>query len=254
MDEVLYEVTEQVAVITLNRPARLNSLTASCLDALDDAARRARDDDAVLAIVVTGAGEAFSVGGDLGDLIPRLTAGGDTLVVSDPTKRFFSDVFKPIIAAVNGPCIAGGLEIMLGTDIRVASENAVFALGEVRWGVIPAAGTHVRLPRQIPWAIAMQLLLTGRPITAQRAYEVGLINEIAEPAQVLERAIRYARDIVSNAPLAVRTAKEIAVRAMQLEQGFTLEHALAARVLGSHDAIEGPKAFLEKRKPDYTGT
>jgi enoyl-CoA hydratase/carnithine racemase len=253
--DVLYEVRDAVGVITLNRPGVYNSLTVESLRLLDELSRAAQKDPAVRAIVITGAGdEAFCTGGDLAELMPRIAGEeGLDLVVPDPTKRFFSDVFKPVIAAINGLCIGGGFEIMLGTDLRVASRNAKLGLGEVRWGHIPGAGSHVRLPAQIPYAIAMQIILTGRPIDAARAYEVGLVNEVVEPGQVLERALEVAALIARNAPLAVQTAKEIAVRALGHEQGFQLERILNERVAASEDAKEGPRAFTEKRPPRYTG-
>ncbi|MFC9356048.1 enoyl-CoA hydratase/isomerase family protein [Rhodococcus sp. NPDC057014] len=250
----LYELRGQVAIITLNRPEKYNSLTPELLTLLEDFSRTAQSDPQVRAIVVTGAGEqAFCAGGDLGELIPQVIRSDKNIVVPDPSKRFFSDVFKPIIAAVNGACIAGGFEIMLGTDLRIAAREATFGLGEVRWGVIPSAGTHVRLPRQIPWAVAMQLILTGRPVDADRAYAVGLVNEVVPRTDVLTRAIELANEIAGNAPLAVTTAKEIAVRALGLEAGFALEYALAERVKRSDDAREGPSAFIERRKPTWTG-
>ena len=250
---VLCDVADGVALITLNRPAKLNSLVPETFELLARYGAEAEADDDVHAIVITGAGDrAFSVGGDLAEFIPRATA-GENLAVPDPAKRFFSDVFKPVIAAVNGACVAGGLEIMLGSDLRIASEEATFGLAEVRVGVVPAAGTHVRLPRQIPWAIAMQMLLTGEPIDARRAYEVGLVNAVVPAAEVVPRALALGRSIAQCAPLAVRTAKEIAVRALALEPGFALEHALAERVLRSDDAREGPLAFTEKRTPNFTG-
>ncbi|NMN95901.1 enoyl-CoA hydratase/isomerase family protein [Nocardiaceae bacterium YC2-7] len=253
MAPVLYETRGRVAIITLNRPAKHNSLTPEVLELLARHAEAAQHDHHVRAIVVTGTGDrAFCAGGDLAELIPQV-ASGAVAVVPDPAKRFFSDIFKPVIAAVNGLCIAGGLEIMLGTDLRIAASHATFGLGEVRWGVIPAAGSHVRLPRQIPWAIAMQMLLTATPINAARAYEVGLVNEIVEGPAVLERAIQLANEIADNAPLAVETAKEIAVRALALEPAFALEHALAERVLRSDDAREGPRAFTERRQPNWSG-
>ena len=162
-----------------------------------------------------------------------------------------SDVFKPIICAIHGPCIAGGLEIMLGTDIRIAAEGSLFGLGEVRWGIVPAAGSHIRLPRQIPWAVAMEMLLGGRPITAERAREIGLVNEVVPADQVLDRALDWAERIAGNSPMAVQTAKEIAVRGLALESAFTLEKSLADPVFHAEDAIEGPKAFMEKREPKY---
>lgn len=253
MDPVLYDVDDGIATITFNRPAKLNSLLPETFELLARYSTEAQQDDDVHAIIVTGAGErAFSVGGDLAEVIPRATA-GENVVVRDPAKRFFSDVFKPVIAAVNGACIAGGLEIMLGTDLRIASETATFGLAEVRVGVVPAGGSHVRLPRQIPWAIAMQMLLTGEPIDARRAYEVGLVNEVVPAAEVLARARKVAASIGQCGPVAVRTAKEIAVRAMALEPAFALEHALAERVFRTEDAREGPLAFTEKRTPNFTG-
>jgi enoyl-CoA hydratase len=178
---------------------------------------------------------------------------GDQMGYEDHTKRPFSDVFKPIICAVNGFCIAGGLEFMQGTDIRIAAEHATFGLGEVRWGIIPTGGSHIRLPRQIPWAIAMELLLTGRPITAQRAYDIGLVNEVVPAAELMATAMKWAETICKNGPFAVRTAKEIAVRALNLEPGFVLEKALGQRVIDSEDAKEGPAAFAEKRPPRFKG-
>jgi enoyl-CoA hydratase len=171
----------------------------------------------------------------------------------DPVKRPFYTIYKPIIAAVNGLCIAGGMEFLQGTDIRIAAENASFGLAEVRWGVIPVGGSHIRLPQQIPWAVAMEMLLTGKPIDATRAYQVGLINKIVPADKLLEEAMAWAERICENGPLAVRTAKEIAVRALNNEPNFVLEKAIGARVFQSEDAREGPRAFAEKRKPNYQG-
>ncbi|SDG19159.1 enoyl-CoA hydratase/isomerase family protein [Klenkia brasiliensis] len=249
---VTYDVDGSVAVITLDRPAAHNALTVSMIGELFDAADAARADDGVLAVVLSGAGgRAFCAGGDLAELIPRLSAGELGILVPDPTKRFFSDLFTPVIAAVDGICVAGGLEILLGTDLRVASENAVFGLPEVRWGLVPGGGSHVRLPQQVPWAMAMQLLLTGDHIDARRAYEVGLVNEVVPSPQVLPRAMELARGIARNGPLAVRSAKEIAVRALANENAFTLEDAVNRRVIASPDATEGPLAFTERRAPRF---
>jgi enoyl-CoA hydratase len=252
--DVTYAVEDGVAVLTLDRPEAHNALTVHMVRRFADASAAAQADPSVRALVVTGAGDrAFCAGGDLGELIPRLTAGELEILTPDPTKRFLSDVDKPVVAAVNGLCVAGGLELLLGTDIRVAAEGAVFGLPEVRWGLVPGAGSHVRLPQQVPWAFAMQLLLTGDHVPAQRAYEVGLVNEVLPGPQVLERALQTARGIARNGPLAVRAAKEIAVRALANEPRFALEHALNARVVASEDAREGPRAFVEKRRPNYLG-
>ncbi len=250
---VLFEKREHVAIVTINRPEAMNALTKEMLLGIDHAfAEIERDDDLWVSILTAAGDKAFCCGMDLKEAIPAMT-GGDSLGYDDPTKRQFTDVFKPIIAAINGLCIAGGLETILHTDLRIASENARFGLGEVRWGLVPAGGSHVRLPQQVPWAIAMQLLLTGETIDARRAYEAGLVNEVVPRERLLPCALDWAAKICRNGPLAVRTAKEIAVRALGLERGFVLEKALAAKVFASEDAREGPQAFAEKRPPRFKG-
>ena len=250
---VLFEKREHVAIVTIDRPEAMNALTKEMLLGIDRAfAEIERDDDLWVSILTAAGDKAFCCGMDLKEAIPAMT-GGDSLGYDDPTKRQFTDVFKPIIAAINGLCIAGGLETILHTDLRIASENARFGLGEVRWGLVPAGGSHVRLPQQVPWAIAMQLLLTGETIDARRAYEAGLVNEVVPRERLLPCALDWATKICRNGPLAVRTAKEIAVRALGLERGFVLEKALAAKVFASEDAREGPQAFAEKRPPRFKG-
>lgn len=250
---IQFEKKDHIAVVTINRPEAMNALTRDMLLGLDAAFDEFNQDPDLWVAVLTGAGDrAFSAGMDLKEAIPLLTS-GDQLGYEDPTKRQFCDVFKPIVAAVNGFCIAGGLEMLQGTDLRIAAEHATFGLGEVRWGIIPAGGSHVRLPRQIPWAVAMELLLTGEPIDAQRAYEIGLVNRVVPRGEALAAAVELAEKICKNGPLAVRTAKEIAVRALGQEAGFVLEKSLAARVFESEDAKEGPRAFAEKRPPRFSG-
>jgi enoyl-CoA hydratase len=248
-----YEKRDRIAIITINRAEAMNAFTADMLRGMDAAFADFNADPDLWVAILTAAGEkSFCAGMDLKEAIPAM-ADGDDLGYGDHTKRPFSDVFKPIIAAVNGFCIAGGLEFLQGTDIRIAAEHATFGLGEVRWGIIPTGGSHIRLPRQIPWAVAMELLLMGRPIDAKRAYDIGLVNAVVPAAELLPTAIKWAETICKNGPLAVRTAKEIAVRALELEGGFVLEKALGARVFASADAAEGPKAFAEKRPPRFTG-
>ncbi|GAA0710728.1 enoyl-CoA hydratase/isomerase family protein [Dactylosporangium roseum] len=243
----------EVAIITLDRPEKLNAYTPEMFHEMMEAFERFRTDPGLRVAVLTGAGErAFCAGADLSKTVGALTDGGPRHF-ADITKRFFSDIYKPIITAVNGLCIAGGLEMMQGTDLRLAVPHATFGLGEVRWGITPGGGSHVRLPRQIPWAVAMEILLTGRPISAQRALEVGLINRIVEPERLLDESLALARTIAANAPLAVQAAKEIAVRAMQLETPFELEYYISGPILRTEDAKEGPRAFAEKRPPAYRG-
>ncbi len=250
---IQFEKRDHVAILTINRPEAMNSLTRDMLLGLDDAFVEFDRDPDLWVAILTGAGDkAFSAGMDLKEAIPLLTS-GDQLGYEDPTKRQFSDVFKPIIAAVNGLCIAGGMEMLQGTDLRVAAEHATFGLGEVRWGIIPAGGSHIRLPRQIPWAVAMELLLTGETIDAKRALEIGLVNRVVPRGETVAAALELAEKITRNGPLAVRTAKEIAVRSLGQEAGFILEKSLAARVFVSEDAKEGPRAFAEKRPPRFKG-
>jgi enoyl-CoA hydratase len=252
-DTFKYEKKGRIAVMTINRPDAHNAFTAEMLRAMDAAFADFNDDPELWVAILTGAGEkSFSSGMDLKEAIPLLQS-GDELGYEDHTKRPFSDVFKPIIAAVNGFCIAGGLEFLQGTDLRIAAEHARFGLGEVRWGIIPTGGSHVRLPRQIPWAVAMELLLTGQPIDAQRAYQIGLVNKVVPADQLMTAALQLAEVVCQNGPLAVRTAKEIAVRTLGLESSFVLEKALGQRVIDSEDAKEGPRAFTEKRKPQFKG-
>jgi enoyl-CoA hydratase len=253
-DTIAYRTEGRIATVTIDRPEAHNALTGEMLGGLERAFAAFDADDDLWVAIVTGAGtKAFCAGADLSEVIPRATSEGLATAIGHPTKRFFSEVYKPIIGAVNGLCVAGGLELLQGTDLRVAAEHAVFGLGEVRWGIVPAGGSHIRLPRQIPWAVAMELLLTGQPISAARAYDVGLVNRVVPAADLIDEARALAEVICRNGPVAVRTAKEIAVRSLNLEQGFALESALVPRVLGTEDAKEGPRAFMEKRPPRFVG-
>ena len=252
-ESVKFEKRGKIAIFTLNRPETRNAFTTDMMRAMDAAFADFNNDDDLWVAILTAAGDkAFSSGMDLKQAIPLIQS-GDEVGYEDHTKRPFSDIFKPIIAAVNGLCVAAGLEILQGTDLRIAAEHATFGLAEVRWGRIPRGGSHIRLPRQIPWAVAMEILLTGKPIDAQRAYDIGLVNKVVPIDKLMDEAIALAETICRNGPLAVRTAKEIAVRSLRLESSFVLEKALALKVLASEDAKEGPRAFAEKRPPRFTG-
>jgi enoyl-CoA hydratase len=252
--QVRYQRQGPLAIITLDRPRKLNALTLSMLNQLREYSMAARDDPGVLAVVVTGEGDrAFCAGGSLDSALPAAARAGIDITSPEPQVRFFSDVFKPVVAAVRGICVGGGLEIMLGTDIRIVSDNAEFGLPEVRIGLIPGGGSHIRLPRQIPHAIAMQMLLLGETITARRAFDIGLANQITSTSDNLSVAVDVASRAARNGPLAVQTAKEIVLRASRQEDGFELEHALNRRVLTSDDVQEGLRSFTEKRPPRFTG-
>lgn len=252
---IRYERDDAVAILTMDRPEKHNALTVRMLEQLWEYSREVESDPGIRVAVLTGAGDsAFCAGGDLEQLLPKIAGDvDDSLVAPDPEIRFFSKVYKPVVAAVNGLCIAGGLELMLGADLRVTSSDAVFGLAEVKWGIIPAAGSIVRLPRQIPWCIAMEMLLTGDPISAVRAHEVGLVNELVSPGSALDRGLEVAHRIARNGPLAARTLKRIAVDGLNLEPAYRLENALNRVVLRSEDMREGLAAFAENRPPDFEG-
>ena len=188
--EFLYEKKDHIAIMTFNRAEKRNSFTPEMIDALYECFDDFNEDPELYVAVFASTGDkAWCSGGDLDAMIPAITS-GEFQINADPTKRVYSDIYKPIITAVNG---FATLELILGADMCVASRNASFALGEVRWGMIPAGGSHVRLPRAIPWNVAMEVMLTGRPIDAQRAYEVGLVNRLVdEPADALPEAMRLA--------------------------------------------------------------
>lgn len=247
-------VDGHIGLVTINRPDKLNAMTLEMIREFFEVTKQLDADPEVRAIVLTGAGErAFSAGGDLTSLLPAALEAGWDILNPDPTARFLSSVFTPVVAAVRGACVGAGFEILLGTDIRIAASDSSFALPEVKWGLIPGSGTNVRLPRQLPWASAMELLLTGSTISAERAERIGLINQVVDPAEVLDTALETAHRIAANGPVATRTAKEIAVRSSSLSDAFALEHALNSRILGSQDAREGVSAFQERRLPKFSG-
>ena len=165
------------------------------------------------------------------------------------------DLFKPVVAAVNGFCLAGGMEMLQATDIRIASTNASIGLSEVKRAIIPAGGSLVRLARQIPYCKAMEILLVGDAISAEEAHRCGLVNYVVEPDELMPTAEKFARQIAENGPLALKAIKEGVVRTtgIPLEDAVKLELELGRQVMKSEDAKEGPRAFMEKRKPRYLG-
>jgi enoyl-CoA hydratase len=259
-----YEVRGHVAVVTLNRPEARNAIDPEVAVGLDDAWHRVRDDDAVRAAVLTGTGSAFCAGADLGKLIPLISGGRkpenewDERIMREPALlgrailRDF-DPEKPIIAAINGHAIAGGMEIVQGTDIRVAVAEAKFGVQEVKWAIFPAGGSSVRLPVQLPYAKAMELLLTGDLITADEAHALGFLNYVVE--DVMAKAMAIAGKIAANGPLAVKAIRRSAKACLGKPEAEALkiETAISAPVFQTEDAKEGPRAFMEKRAPVYQG-
>jgi enoyl-CoA hydratase len=265
---LIYEKKKGVAYITLNRPEAHNALDPETIDELISAWEDYRDDKSLRCAIITGAGEkTFCSGADLGKLIPLNTGAikpeseADQKVVNDPMfvnkalLRNF-ELYKPIIAAVNGHAIAGGLEILYSTDIRVASQEAKFGLQEVKWAVLPAGGSTVKLPMQLPYARAMEMLLTGELIDAQEALRFGLLNRVVPREKVMEEAERFAHIIKKNGPFAVTAIKQsvLSCTGHTLQEALAKEWEFATSVFGSDDAREGPRAFIEKREPRYTGS
>ena len=245
---------DHVVTITINRPEARNSMDMEHFYQLRCAWDRFGEDDDAYVAIVTGVGKDFCVGADLKTYIPQVTE-IDGYRLDDGVKAVLRGVklYKPIIAAVNGTCVAGGMEMLGGTDIRVASDTATFAVMEPKRGLFAGGGTTVRLPRQVPWPAAMEFLLCADQIPAARAFEMGLLNEVCRPADLMERAYDYAHRITANGPFAVRKTKESALRglATDMKEAYRIESEISNEVFSSEDAKEGPKAFAEKRAPNW---
>lgn len=271
MPAILYEKSGRIAIITINRPERRNALNFEAFGLLAQAWLDFRDDPDLWVAIITGAGEqAFCAGGDLKEFIPMVTQNIGELSASGGAEKLGQEfpvnaalvavlrdveIYKPIIAAVNGFCIAGGMELLQGTDIRIASENASFAVGEPRRGLFPGGGSTVKLPRQVPFAMAMEILLTAEPISARKALHWGIVNEVVPVGQLMPTAIRFAELICKNGPVAVRKVKESVLKGLELPLGEALnkEMGFAAEVFSTEDAMEGIRAFQEKRDPRWKG-
>lgn len=264
---LLVEKADGVATLTMNRPEKRNALSPEMVVRLAQAWMDVRDDPSVAVALLTGApGTAFCSGADLGLLIPLFTRARkpadewDEQLLADRTLmdaallRGF-ELYKPVVVAINGHALAGGTEILLGTDLRIASSAATFGLTEVRRGIIPAGGSLVRLARQIPYTAAMEIILGGEPVTAEAAYRYGLVNRVVAPDDVLPVSRDTALRVAKGAPVALRKAKEAVVRTsgLPLADAYKIESACAAEVMRTEDALEGPHSFLEKREPVWKG-
>lgn len=253
----LVERRGPVLIVTMNRPKARNALSGPMLAIMREAWNEVDSDDGIRACVLTGAGGAFCAGADLRAMTeahPGDTTNGWDLSTIEPLLKG-RRLTKPLIAAVEGPAIAGGTEILQATDIRVAGESARFGVSEARWGLFPLGGSAVRLPRQLPYTVAADILLTGRHLTAAEAKDVGLIGHVVPDGQALDKALELAGLVAANGPLAVRailrTIRE--TEGMPENDAFKVEAPIGMAVFRSDDAKEGPRAFLEKRRPDFTG-
>ncbi|MFC5752663.1 enoyl-CoA-hydratase DpgD [Actinomadura rugatobispora] len=260
---VRYEKKDHVARITLDRPAVLNAMDLRTHEELALIWDDVEADDEVRVAVLTGAGDrSFSVGQDLKERArlnaedaPPTTFGSRGLPGWPRLTERFTTLSKPVLARVNGYALGGGFELALACDIIVASEHAVFGLPEVRLGLVPGAGGAFRLARQLPLKAAMGHLLTGRRMSAAEALRFGLVNEVV-PHDALDECVdRWTGDLVRGAPLSVRAIKEAVLRSvdMPLEQAFATRYVWEERRMRSRDAVEGPRAFAEKRDPEWSG-
>jgi enoyl-CoA hydratase len=259
MDEAPHALVERhghVLVVTMNRPAVRNALSGSMMAIMGEAWDTVDHDPQIRACVLTGAGGAFCAGADLKAMTANHPGGStsfDPSVIEPLLKG--RRLTKPLIAAVEGPAIAGGTEILQATDIRVAGQSARFGVSEARWGLFPLGGSAVRLVRQIPYTVAADMLLTGRHLTALEAQLIGLIGHVVPDGQALDKAMELAELVAANGPLAVqailRTIRE--TEGMAEDDAFKLESMLGMAVFASDDAKEGPRAFIEKRKPTFQG-
>ncbi|WP_340688459.1 crotonase/enoyl-CoA hydratase family protein [Amycolatopsis coloradensis] len=255
----LVEKIEHTLVVTMNRPEARNALSGEMLGIMVEAWNRVDEDDDIRCCVLTGAGGAFCAGADLKSMSKNSPSDSFEKGTFDPSRieglLKGRRLTKPLIAAVEGAAIAGGTEILQGTDLRVAGESAKFGVSEARWSLFPMGGSAVRLPRQIPYTVAADLLLTGRHITAAEALEIGLIGHVVPDGKALDKALELAGLISANGPLAVRAILKTMrdTEGMHEEEAFKLDAQYGIEVFASEDAKEGPRAFAEKRKPVFRG-
>jgi (E)-benzylidenesuccinyl-CoA hydratase len=253
--KVIYEVRDKVARITLNRPEVMNAMDGEVYAQLSKAWEDVRDNPDVWIAVITGAGDkAFTAGADLKSLIPQRRERADFwLTQKNMILNRGLEVWKPVIAAVNGYCLAGGMTLLFATDIRIAAEHAVFEISEVKRAILPGNGGTQRALRQLPYAIAMEMLLLGRRLTAAEALAFGLVNAVVPLKDLMSTVDTYAQRLCENGPLALRAVKELAIRSQSvpLEHGLRLEESFQEFLRTTEDAKEGPRAFAEKRKPAY---
>lgn len=252
---LLFEVSDRVATITLNRPEVMNAMDPATYAELSEAWLAVRDDPEIWAAVITGAGDrAFTSGADLKH--PQSASVEVWMHWQTQREQLLNrglEVWKPVIAAVNGYCLAGGMTLLFATDIRIAAAHATFGISEVKRGLLPGNGGTQRAVRQLPYPIAMELLLTGDRIDAVEAHRLGLVNRVVPSDELMATAYDYARRICANGPLAVRATKELAVRSqyLHLDDGLRLEFMMAKVLAATEDAAEGRQAFADKREPVY---
>jgi E-phenylitaconyl-CoA hydratase len=258
-DTLLFDLTDQVAVITLNRPEVRNAMNRELRSALVEALQRVREDTDMRAAIITGAGRTFSAGADLKERAQsgRAAEADVASVIEASRAPGFAQMAleKPLIAAIDGYCLAAGFELALICDIRICTPEARFGLPEITRGFFPGGGGPQRLVRAIPQAVALEMILTGDPIDAPTALRVGLVSRLVPEPELLPTARQIAQRIAGHAPLAVKAAKEVAQAALDetLQQSLRFGSALRWIIGQTEDAREGPRAFAERRAPRYQG-
>ncbi|HEV8392863.1 MAG TPA: enoyl-CoA hydratase-related protein [Vicinamibacterales bacterium] len=256
MSKVLYDTRGSIARITINRPEAMNAFDLETAALIGERLEQFDGDPALRVAIITGAGDkAFCAGADLKKMHGGSHAGGIQELWDAGRQNRLGQrlhVVKPVIAAINGYCLAGGLEFALGCDLRIASTNASFGCPEVRWSILHGFGA-MRLPHTVGMSMAMEMLLTGERIDARRAYEIGLVSRLVEPAALLTTAEQMAERIAQNGPLAIRVTKELAWRGLHEHPDDMLRFyaAVTALIHETEDAKEGPRAFSEKRTPQF---
>ncbi|WP_328752339.1 enoyl-CoA hydratase/isomerase family protein [Streptomyces sp. NBC_00285] len=258
MSDVLrVELRDQIAVLTLDRPERLNAVGTETVNRLTQALNDIRDNDDVRAVVLAGAGRAFSAGADIGEIESCTAPGQFRAFVGRLTDAYalLEDFPKPSVAAVHGFAFGGGLELALACDLRVAERGTRLGLPEMKLGVLPGAGGTQRLPRLLPPAIAKQMILTGEPIDAERAWQLGLVNELAEPGGALAAAEKLAAGLAAGAPLALAAGKRLIDHGlgMDLTTAIAYERETVTVLFSTEDRAEGLKAFRDRRPGEFRG-
>ena len=253
---VLYDKEDEVVIITLNRPEALNSINRQLRQELNEAIVRFDHDDQARVAIITGAGRAFCAGRDLKERAADNAAGIQARAADSmgpDSLAFFEHTWKPTIAAINGYAMAGGWAIAQMCDLRIAAEDAMMGITEARWSLLPPFATA--LPKLIPVAAALELVMTAKPITAQRAYEIGFVNKIVPKERLMDEAKALARQVTENAPLSLRYFKELAYRGLDMSEPAlaALTRHLYDQLLRTEDSKEGPRAFAEKRQPQWKG-
>ena len=252
-ETLIFEKKDNIRIITLNRPERLNAMNFQIAVDLESVIAEIEEDEQARAVILTGAGRAFSAGGDIKDM-------ADPNAKNPPLGRYIffnkvEDVSKPVIAAINGICIGGGLELALCCDFRITSDAARFGQAEVKLGIMPGGGGTARLPRLIGPGRAKEFLYFGDFIDAQEAYRIGLVNKVVPPEGLMDEAMKWAQELAERPPLSLKMIKDCVNIGMQMDllSAIDYEAKCAKMLFTTEDSVEGTTAFVEKRKPNFKG-